>query len=78
MNDESPSHVLRLLHPRLKSQHELATKVQLIEALRDLDVSDSGGDALVPEMRDILSKEKEILGEWGRQPSHLERLHGRL
>ncbi|XP_043917464.1 Bardet-Biedl syndrome 7 protein [Protopterus annectens] len=78
INEESVNHTLRLIHPKLESQLLLAKKVQLIDALKELQVHEGNTDFLIPEYRSILEKSDHLLEEYKKQPAHLERLYGMI
>ncbi|KAJ3587558.1 hypothetical protein NHX12_011155 [Muraenolepis orangiensis] len=78
INDESVSHTLRMIHPQLEEQLLLAKKVQLIDALKELQVHEGTADFLIPEYRSILDQSQHLLDEYKKQPAHLERLYGMI
>ncbi|CAL9706501.1 unnamed protein product [Knipowitschia caucasica] len=78
INDESVSHTLQMIHPKLEYQLTLARKVQLIDALKELQVHEGNADFLIPEYRSILDQSASLLEEYKKQPAHLERLYGML
>ncbi|XP_055081065.1 Bardet-Biedl syndrome 7 protein isoform X1 [Periophthalmus magnuspinnatus] len=78
INDESVSHTLRMIHPKLEYQLLLARKVQLIDALKELQVHEGNADFLIPEYRSILDESANLLEEYKKQPAHLERLYGMI
>ncbi|XP_077518922.1 BBSome complex member BBS7-like [Amblyomma americanum] len=78
INDDSITHTLRMIHPKLEHQLILAKKVQLVEALKDLKVYEGNVDCLAPEYQDILARSDELEAEFKRQPCHLERLYGMI
>ncbi|KAK7922193.1 hypothetical protein WMY93_009095 [Mugilogobius chulae] len=78
INDESVSHTLRMIHPKLEYQLLLARKVQLIDALKELEVHEGNADFLIPEYRSILDESANLLEEYKKQPAHLERLYGMI
>ncbi|XP_030224004.1 BBSome complex member BBS7 isoform X2 [Gadus morhua] len=78
INDESVSHTLRMIHPKLEYQLMLAKKVQLIDALKELQVHEGTADFLIPEYRSILDESQHLLDEYKKQPAHLERLYGMI
>ncbi|CAL8354731.1 unnamed protein product [Merluccius merluccius] len=78
INDESVSHTLRMIHPKLQYQLLLAKKVQLIDALKELQVHEGTADFLIPEYRSILDESQHLLDEYKKQPAHLERLYGMI
>ncbi|KDR14735.1 Bardet-Biedl syndrome 7 protein homolog isoform X2 [Zootermopsis nevadensis] len=79
VNDESVVHTLQLLHPKLKVQLALSKQVSLLEALRELETHDAESlECLLPEYKQILKNEKELLTQYKRQPAHLDRLYGMI
>lgn len=78
INDESVSHTLRMIHPKLEYQLLLARKVQLIEPLKELQVHEGNADFLIPEYRNILDDSANLMEEYKKQPAHLERLYGMI
>ncbi|XP_053734595.1 Bardet-Biedl syndrome 7 protein isoform X3 [Synchiropus splendidus] len=78
INDDSVSHTLNMIHPKLEYQLVLARKVQLIDALKELQVHEGNADFLVPEYRSILDESSSLLDEFKKQPAHLERLYGMI
>lgn len=79
INDESINHVLQLIDPKLKGFIDLNKKVDLINALHELDVNDNDDtmDVLSKKYRDLLANEKKYRDEFKRQPSFCDRLHGK-
>uniref|UniRef100_A0A3Q0SN58 Bardet-Biedl syndrome 7 n=1 Tax=Amphilophus citrinellus TaxID=61819 RepID=A0A3Q0SN58_AMPCI len=78
INDDSVSHTLKMIHPKLEYQLLLARKVQLIDALKELQVHEGNADFLIPEYRNILDESANLLDEYKKQPAHLERLYGMI
>ncbi|XP_067000696.2 Bardet-Biedl syndrome 7 protein homolog isoform X2 [Anabrus simplex] len=79
VNDESVFHTLRLLHPKLEAQLQLANKVAILDALRELETHDADATrCLLPEYKDMLQNEKKIQAEFKKQPAHLDRLYGMI
>ncbi|XP_027010318.1 Bardet-Biedl syndrome 7 protein isoform X1 [Tachysurus fulvidraco] len=78
VNEDSVSHTLKMIHPKLECQLLLAKKVQLIEALKELQVHEGNADFLIPEYRNILDDSARLLEEYKKQPAHLERLYGMI
>ncbi|XP_024919046.1 BBSome complex member BBS7 isoform X2 [Cynoglossus semilaevis] len=78
INDDSVSHTLRMIHPKLEFQLVLARKVQLIDALKELQIHEGNSDFLIPEYRNILDESASLLEEYKKQPAHLERLYGMI
>nr|CAD7256790.1 unnamed protein product [Timema shepardi] len=78
VNDDSIAHTLKLLHPKLEAQLELAKKITLLEALKELEAHEGDSSCLIPEYRDILEKEKLLQAEYKKQPAHLDRLYGMI
>ncbi|XP_059821055.1 Bardet-Biedl syndrome 7 protein isoform X3 [Hypanus sabinus] len=77
VNEESVNYTLKLIHPKLEHQLLLAKKVQLIDALKELQVYEGNVDFLIPEYRSILEEADNLLEEFKKQPAHLERLYGK-
>uniref|UniRef100_A0A3B4ESP1 Bardet-Biedl syndrome 7 n=1 Tax=Pundamilia nyererei TaxID=303518 RepID=A0A3B4ESP1_9CICH len=78
ISDDSVSHTLNMIHPKLEYQLLLARKVQLIDALKELQVHEGNADFLIPEYRNILDESANLLEEYKKQPAHLERLYGMI
>ncbi|XP_006629230.1 Bardet-Biedl syndrome 7 protein isoform X1 [Lepisosteus oculatus] len=78
INEESVNHTLKMIHPKLEYQLLLAKKVQLIDALKELQVHEGNVDFLIPEYRSILEEASRLLEEYKKQPAHLERLYGMI
>ncbi|KAJ8262423.1 hypothetical protein GJAV_G00166310 [Gymnothorax javanicus] len=78
ISEESVSHTLKMIHPKLEYQLLLAKKVQLIDALKELQVHEGNTDFLIPEYRSILEESTHLLEEYKKQPAHLERLYGMI
>eukprot|EP00066_Takifugu_rubripes_P020021 XP_011609287.1 PREDICTED: Bardet-Biedl syndrome 7 protein [Takifugu rubripes] len=78
INDDSVNHTLKMIHPKLEYQLLLARKVQLIDALKELQVHEGNADFLIPEYRNILDESANLLEEYKKQPAHLERLYGMI
>ncbi|KAG8454093.1 hypothetical protein GDO86_000653 [Hymenochirus boettgeri] len=78
INEESVGHTLRMIHPKLEYQLLLAKKVQLIDALKELQVHEGNMDFLIPEYRSILEEADQLQEEYKKQPAHLERLYGMI
>ncbi|XP_078457100.1 BBSome complex member BBS7 isoform X1 [Lampetra fluviatilis] len=78
MNEDSIGHTLQLIHPKLEHQLMLAKKVQLIDALKELQVHEGNMDFLIAEYRAILLEADSLQEEFKKQPSHLERLYGMI
>ncbi|XP_014678211.1 PREDICTED: Bardet-Biedl syndrome 7 protein homolog [Priapulus caudatus] len=77
VSDDSVSHVLATIHPKLEHQLALAKKVRLVEALRELAAHDADADAyLAAEYRAILRDDDALRREFREQPCQLERLYG--
>uniref|UniRef100_A0A671MP00 Cyclin-A2-like n=1 Tax=Sinocyclocheilus anshuiensis TaxID=1608454 RepID=A0A671MP00_9TELE len=78
VNEDSVSHTLQMIHPKLEYQLILAKKVQLIDALKELQVHEGNADFLIPEYCSILDESAQLLEEYKKQPAHLERLYGMI
>ncbi|XP_037116427.1 Bardet-Biedl syndrome 7 protein [Syngnathus acus] len=78
INADSVSHTLKMIHPKLEYQLVLARKVQLIDALKELQLHEGNADFLISEYRSILDQSDILLEEYKRQPAHLERLYGMI
>ncbi|XP_012590281.1 PREDICTED: Bardet-Biedl syndrome 7 protein [Condylura cristata] len=78
VDEASVRHTLQLIHPKLEGQLLLAKKVQLIDALRELQVHEGNADFLVPEYRCILEDAEQLQAEYRKQPARLDRLHGMI
>ncbi|XP_063046463.1 Bardet-Biedl syndrome 7 protein [Engraulis encrasicolus] len=78
INEDSVCHTLQMIHPKLEYQLLLAKKVQLIDALKELQVHEGNADFLIPEYRSILDEAAHLQDEYKKQPAHLERLYGMI
>ncbi|KAL5012626.1 hypothetical protein ScPMuIL_011177 [Solemya velum] len=78
INDDSIPYTLNLLHPKLEHHLLLAKKVQLIDALKELQVHENNLDFMSPEYRQILDDANDLQLEYKKQPCHLERLYGMI
>uniref|UniRef100_T1IN54 Bardet-Biedl syndrome 7 protein homolog n=1 Tax=Strigamia maritima TaxID=126957 RepID=T1IN54_STRMM len=78
VNDESIPHTLHLIHPKLEYQLNLAKKVRLIDALKDLQVHEGDVSFLSPEYREILDNAENLQEEFKKQPCHVDRLYGMI
>ncbi|XP_042326280.1 Bardet-Biedl syndrome 7 protein [Sceloporus undulatus] len=78
INEISVNHTLKLIHPKLEYQLMLAKKVELIDALKELQVHEGNTDFLIPEYRSILEEAEQLLQEHKKQPTSLERLYGMI
>uniref|UniRef100_A0A914XKW5 Bardet-Biedl syndrome 7 n=1 Tax=Plectus sambesii TaxID=2011161 RepID=A0A914XKW5_9BILA len=76
INDDSVAHTLQLLHPKLEYQLNLAKKVHLAEALKELRMSQNDMSFLSEEFVDILNKGDDLASEHRKQTAHLERIYG--
>ncbi|XP_007436383.1 Bardet-Biedl syndrome 7 protein, partial [Python bivittatus] len=78
INEASVTHTLKLIHPKLEYQLMLAKKVELIDALKELQAHEGNMDFLIPEYRSILEEADQLLKEHKKQPTSLERLYGMI
>ncbi|XP_071787420.1 BBSome complex member BBS7-like [Asterias amurensis] len=78
LQDESVPDTLKRLHPKLEYQLLLAKKVQLIDALKELQIHEGDLEFMSPEYRQILSEADKLQAEYKKQPCHLERLYGMI
>ncbi|XP_066089945.1 Bardet-Biedl syndrome 7 protein isoform X1 [Saccopteryx bilineata] len=78
INEVSVRHTLELIHPKLEYQLLLTKKVQLIDALKELQVHEGNTDFLIPEYRCILEEADHLQEEYKKQPARLERLYGMI
>nr|XP_020637128.1 Bardet-Biedl syndrome 7 protein isoform X4 [Pogona vitticeps] len=78
INEISVNHTLKLIHPKLEYQLMLAKKVELIDALKELQAHEGNMDFLIPEYRSILEEAEQLLSEHKKQPTSLERLYGMI
>ncbi|KAI4462734.1 bardet-biedl syndrome 7 protein [Holotrichia oblita] len=75
--DESITHVLKIIDPKLKSHTELSNKITLLDALHELEVNDASSmSCLSSKYKELLENEKELRLEFTSQPSYLDRLYG--
>ncbi|XP_059178625.1 Bardet-Biedl syndrome 7 protein homolog isoform X3 [Physella acuta] len=78
VNDESVPYTLKMIHPKLEYQLLLAKKVQLIDALKELQVNETDLSFMAPEYESILKESEQLKEEFKKQPCHLERLYGMI
>ncbi|CAH1777872.1 unnamed protein product [Owenia fusiformis] len=78
INDASIPYTLQLIHPKLEYQLLLAKKVQLIDALKELQVHEQDISFMSPEYQQILKDADKLQEEYKKQPCHLERLYGMI
>ncbi|BFZ14686.1 hypothetical protein BsWGS_17726 [Bradybaena similaris] len=78
INEDSIAHTLRMLHPKLEYQLLLAKKVQLIDALKELQINETDLSFMSPEYQQILENSENLKAEFKKQPCHLERLYGMI
>ncbi|XP_016863846.1 BBSome complex member BBS7 isoform X7 [Homo sapiens] len=78
INEVSVKHTLKLIHPKLEYQLLLAKKVQLIDALKELQIHEGNTNFLIPEYHCILEEADHLQEEYKKQPAHLERLYGMI
>ncbi|XP_023932485.1 Bardet-Biedl syndrome 7 protein homolog isoform X2 [Lingula anatina] len=78
INEESVAHLLNLIHPKLEYQLVLAKKVQIIDALKELQVHESDTSFLSAEYQQILQDAEKLQEEYKKQPCCLERLYGMI
>lgn len=76
ISDSSVPHVLELIHPLLEEQLALAKNVQLIDALKDLQVHESDVSFLSADYKKILENADELKTKFQKQPCYLQRLYG--
>ena len=58
LDEDSISHVLGIIYPRLESQLMLAKNVQLIEALQEVKIHEEDTSFLSPQCQYILGKDR--------------------
>lgn len=68
-------HVLHLLDFKFKQQYNLAQEVQLIEALKELQMQENEIDFLSEEYSDILKRSEIITAQFKNQPRKLSYLY---
>jgi len=56
MNDQSVSHMLSVIYPKLEAQLMLAKNVQLIEALQEIKIHEGDTNFLAPQCQYIIGK----------------------
>ncbi|XP_076467410.1 BBSome complex member BBS7-like [Babylonia areolata] len=78
IQEETIPTTLALIHPRLEHQLLLAKKVQLLDALKELQVNENDLSFMSPEYQQILEDADTLQTEFKRQPCHLERLYGMI
>ncbi|ELU07577.1 hypothetical protein CAPTEDRAFT_117810 [Capitella teleta] len=78
VDEDSVAHTLNLIHPKLEYQLLLAKKVQLIDALKELQIHETDSSFMSPEYKQILEDADKLQTEFKKQPCHLERLYGMI
>ncbi|XP_048589295.1 Bardet-Biedl syndrome 7 protein homolog [Nematostella vectensis] len=78
LSEESVVHTLNMIHPKLEYQLLLAKKVQLIDALKELQGHEKDISFFAPEYKTILEEADQLQAEYKKQPCHLERLYGMI
>ncbi|XP_070553841.1 BBSome complex member BBS7-like isoform X2 [Ptychodera flava] len=76
--EETVPETIKLIHPKLEYQLLLAKKVQLVEALKELQIHEQDLNFMSPEYRQILEESEKLQAEYKKQPCHLERLYGMI
>ncbi|XP_064405547.1 Bardet-Biedl syndrome 7 protein homolog [Halichondria panicea] len=75
LDEDSISHVLGIIYPRLESQLMLAKNVQLIEALQEVKIHEEDTSFLSPQCQYILDNAQQMTKDLKQQPSLIERLY---
>nr|XP_002127808.1 Bardet-Biedl syndrome 7 protein homolog [Ciona intestinalis] len=78
INEDSIRDTIRLLHPKLDQQLMLAKKVQLLDALQELQTHEGNINFLAPEYQQILEEAEDLKIQFKKQPARLERLYGMI
>lgn len=77
INDDSIKNTLKLIDPKLKSRQDLASKIALLDALKELEVTqEETSKSLSSKYRDLITNEKSLRAEYESLPSYLDRLYG--
>eukprot|EP00002_Diphylleia_rotans_P015635 TRINITY_DN3026_c0_g1_i5.p1 TRINITY_DN3026_c0_g1~~TRINITY_DN3026_c0_g1_i5.p1 ORF type:complete len:286 (-),score=60.03 TRINITY_DN3026_c0_g1_i5:289-1146(-) len=76
IKDESIPHFLTLVHPKFEYQFGLATKVRMIEALKEVKLQEENVSFLAPEFQQILESPEKLQQDYEVQPRRLEFLYG--
>jgi len=76
LQEQTVVNFLHLLHPKLTYQLGLSNRVQLIEALKEVQVQEENITFLAADYKDILDQAKKVEAEFKVQPRQLEYLHG--
>uniref|UniRef100_H2Y5K0 Bardet-Biedl syndrome 7 protein homolog n=1 Tax=Ciona savignyi TaxID=51511 RepID=H2Y5K0_CIOSA len=76
VNDASMRGAIQLFHPKLDEQLMLAKKVQLLDALQELQTHEGNMEFLAPEYQQILEDGEDLKIKFKKQPARLERLYG--
>eukprot|EP01105_Mastigella_eilhardi_P010352 TRINITY_DN2412_c0_g1_i2.p1 TRINITY_DN2412_c0_g1~~TRINITY_DN2412_c0_g1_i2.p1 ORF type:complete len:655 (+),score=171.97 TRINITY_DN2412_c0_g1_i2:418-2382(+) len=76
IKEQSIVHVLELLDPVLERQFQLHQQVQLVDALREIQLQEQDVSFMSPEFADILARADDIKRDYQQQPKTLESLFG--
>lgn len=78
INDDSIKQTLSLIDPKLKSRQTLATKISLLDALKELEITpEEISKSLSAKYKELIVNEKVLRMEYDSLPSYLDRLYGR-
>lgn len=77
ISDDSIKHTLLLIDPKLKARQSLASKISLLDALKELEITQEEiSKSLSAKYRDLMVNEKALRAEYESLPSYLDRLYG--
>lgn len=76
IDENSASYILNLMHPRLQHQLSLAHKVQILEALKELQVHEKDLSFLSDDYKQIVDNADDIKEKFAQQPFLLDRFYG--
>lgn len=76
IDENSATYILNLMHPKLQNQLSLARKVQILEALKELQVHEKDLSFLSEDYKQIIDNADDIKEKFTQQPFLLDRLYG--
>ncbi|KAI6218532.1 hypothetical protein M3Y99_01702500 [Aphelenchoides fujianensis] len=77
-NDQTIEHMLRLIHPKMEFQSQLAKKVELAGGLKELEAAFGDVSYLNAELRQILTNHDQLFDESEEKAVYFDRLCGIL
>ncbi|CAE1234860.1 BBS7 [Acanthosepion pharaonis] len=75
IDENSATYILNLMHPKLQNQLSLARKVQILEALKELQVHEKDLSFLSEDYKQIIDNADDIKEKFAQQPFLLDRLY---